>query len=257
MQRRLPPRCSGLKFADCGASQKPPYRDRIGYVRYLSSDAHARRRALSQLGGKDASKPSLSRWWPALHSAAVGAHRLPRQRSGRVGFLASVSEHQRVLTAVPPLPNVPYSYHGPQVELRRISWGLFGLVTILPGPGSLSAALKSALAEADALHITIRAGCHFSEGIPLPESFDQDSLCWALQTARTVEAVDPPTSAPSQILLEAATFSLGSKLEIECLPELRDYWTDFAWRNHFVRVGAACSAQAVPMWIWPEHLPSA
>lgn len=158
---------------------------------------------------------------------------------------------------MPPLPDVPYACHGPQVELKRISWGLLGLVTILPGPGSLSAALKSALAEAEALHITVRAGYHFSEGIPLPESFDQDSLRWALEAARMVEAVAPPTTAPSQILLEAAAFSLGPKLEIECPPETRDAWLDFAWRNHFVRVGAACSAKAVPAWIWPEYLPSA
>ena len=158
---------------------------------------------------------------------------------------------------MPPLPHVRYTCHGPQLELKRSSWGLLALVTILPGPGSLSPALKIALAEADAIHITLRAGYHFSEGIPLPESFDQDSLRWALGAARTVEAVDPPTTAPSQVLLEAAAFTIGPKLEIECPPETRSAWVDFVWQHHFIRAGAACSSQAVPAWIWPEYLPSA
>nr|ANC67862.1 non-ribosomal peptide synthetase [Xanthobacter autotrophicus] len=158
---------------------------------------------------------------------------------------------------MPPLPDVHYVYQSPQIELRSTTWGLIGLVKILPGPGQLSPAQKGALAEAKTLHITIRAGPDAFGKAPLPADFDRDSLEWALRSAPIVEPCDPPTSAFSQLAQEVLAFSLGPTLEIECPPETRDTWIDFAWRNHFVRVGAACSAQAVPMWIWPEYLPSA
>lgn len=161
------------------------------------------------------------------------------------------------MIAVPPVPDVHYTYHGPQVELKNTSWGLIGMVKILPGACQLSAAVAQALADAKTLHITICAGAGAAGAPPLPADFDRATLLWALKSALSVEPCDPAGYSFSQLAQEVLAFSLGPTLEIECPPETRDTWIDFVWRNHFVRVGAVCSAQAVPAWIWPEYLPSA